>query len=553
MTAFAAKTSRELKVLEMLLKIRDVRVTFAQDHHVNSSGQRLDFSCPAIKDLYNTLAPRIVIQGGTQSFKSEFLVVDHLAAAFCGLSVFFVVPNFEHRDVFVQDRVDKCIDRVPEYKKLIKGRVADSKQLKTFGKGTIKYVGSNVLADFASYPASICYIDEMDYCDQNNLPYVDDRMQASIYKFKRVVANPTVSTEGVSKLFQESTQKEWAVPCSACGKLAVLDWFQVIVEEVRDTSGNVVDYSLRDKEWHIDAGRDIYCICPYCGGALLKDSPRGQWLAQANSPTGWEGFHLSMLCNSINSVQFMWSNFRQSIHNSIKMTRFYRSFLGIPYDEESSKLTDKLLDTCVEPGYNFIEQGDISFAPGEHNECAVSMGVDVGKYFDVRISKTEGRKRKALFIGKVATTDDLLQLIDKYGVQAVVIDSMPESRMVQEFQLLAPCPVWLVRVRGEGTDNIQTYDLENMRMNVDRTWLLDSSFSQIKSKMNVLPENFRSLLDGKYLEEMLSIVRKQVEDSRGNLRVEWTKGEDHSRFSDSYDMLAHNMMLGTNISSITVG
>ncbi len=112
--------NRELKVLEKLLEVKQARLNFALNHHRNTHDERMDFEhYPHVREIYNTTARELVLMGSVQSFKSEFVVIDHLACAYSGLSIFFVVPKYEMRNTYVQNRVDRCVQNVTEYKRIM--------------------------------------------------------------------------------------------------------------------------------------------------------------------------------------------------------------------------------------------------------------------------------------------------------------------------------------------------------------------------------------------------------------------------------------------------
>ena len=87
----------ELKALEKLLQIRDVRLSFALDHHLNTRGDRMDFGhYPHIRQLYESTSREIVLQGSVQSFKSEWAVIDHFPWPIAALVYFtsFLSMNY---------------------------------------------------------------------------------------------------------------------------------------------------------------------------------------------------------------------------------------------------------------------------------------------------------------------------------------------------------------------------------------------------------------------------------------------------------------------------
>jgi hypothetical protein len=541
----------DLLRFEKLLNIKKNRLDFAMNHHRNTRDEPMQFdSYPHIRDVYNSVSAEIVLQGSVQSMKSEWAVIDHFSAAFSGLSVFFVVPKYEARTTYVQNRINRAVENVPKYKEIIGNGFFDNVAMKSFGRGVIKYVGSNVLADFKEFPADMIVVEEVDECDSDNVEYALDRLRASPYQFKRYIGNPKISGRGINKYFMASDQREWFIPCKSCGEFHMLDWFAVVVAPVLDKVGNVITYHLLDTEW-VEGERDIRCICPSCGGELDRISTDGQWRPQSESAI--EGYHMSMLCSPINPVTMMWAKFQQAIHDPLRLQQFYNSYLGLPYKGVGHRVTENLLDSCVKEDFQFICEGGFAHAPEEHTFGPCSMGVDVGGNLDVRISESFEGSRRAVFMGKMKNLDEIDDLIKRYNVEICVIDSMPETQLVQDFQDRSNIDVWLCRYGSEGSDKKMTRVGKKRTIGIDRTTALDRAFSQMKSGSNVLPENFRSILKGAYVDEMCGPVRQTTEDSKGNIKYIWSKCKDHQRHCDVYDMLAFDLMDEMVIDNVSIG
>jgi len=557
--AFEGFSLRQIHALTKMIDVHDERLNFAVNHHVNTRGERMDFEhYPHVRELYNSTAFEMVLMGSVQSMKSEFCIIDHFAMASCGLSVFFVLPKFEMRNTYVQNRINRCVENVHEYKKIIGGGFFDSIALKNFGRGVIKYVGSNVLADFKEFPGDCLYVDEVDQCDKDNVEFALDRLRASRYQFKRYIGNPTIKGEGIHKYFLRSDQREWWVPCKQCGEYSELDWFAVVVQEVVDNQGNIVNYVLRDKEWHQGCRRDIRCICPNCGGELERASQEGEW--RANNPdAAMEGYHISMLCSELNSVAGMWERFQRAINDPGLLKQFFNSDLGLPYNAAGNRVTEALLDRCVEDEYQLQIRPNCAHIAADSHEGPCSMGIDVGANLDIRISSMEPKnRRKMVYAGKIRTVqhDEVFELMERYNVEKCVIDSAPELMLAQDIQdgaMMVNCEVWLCRYGQEGGDRKRTLNVIDRSMTIDRTEALDRSYSQLRTKRNILPENYASIMDGEYVSEMCNPVRQIEEDAKGNPRYEWTKGKDHQRHADTYDMLAHQLLQGAVLDEITVG
>lgn len=502
-----------------------------------------------------------ITDGYVVTHNSEFLIIDHLAAAAEGLSVFFVLPKVESRITYVQNRIDKRIREVPEYRRLMADGSFDNTLMKSFGRGTIKYVGSNVISDFKEFPADCMYVEEVDQCDPENVEYGRDRLRGSVYQFRKYVGNPTTKGVGVNMYFERSTKNVWHVPCPThgphCPGMIELDWFNTVIQQKLDDEGMPVDYTLMDESWKPNCGRDLRCVCPHCGDPIDRVGTGGLWVPK-NEESDIEGFLMTMLNSWENPLTEMLESWKDAWETGIGMQQFYNSFLGLPFTSESSRLTIAMLrrNAYVMEPYNFVLKKFCAHIESDRYDGKnnVSMGIDVGKKFDVRISEVlPSGSRRALFIGKVDSRSELLNLGVRYKVKCAVIDSGPEFRVVSDFQDEAPFYVWSCRYDSEGADKRTKKDRKIKMVLCDRTLMLDKTLSLIKSCKNVLPRNFEGIMSGEYAQEMTESVRQEESDKSGRVRFVWSKCKDHSRHADVYDMLAADMCKNTSLSGITVG
>jgi len=544
------KDKMALKRLDKMIQIRDLRVRFATEHHRTNKGTRLTFSNrPYLQDIYNTLAENLVIRASVQCGKSEMLIVDHFAFAAAGLDLFYVMPKYELRNRFVQNRVDKCIAYTPEYRKYTskaRNKVdLNNCSLKSFGDRSIIYAGSNTTADFREAPADAAFVDEMQECDLDNLQLLSDRMTDSDYKFRRWSGNPNYTDCNIDHEYLLSDQRVYNVPCKSCGKPDSLDWFQTVVEPLTDKSGTIYKHVLRDTEWRDGCGRDIHPICPKCGG-ILDRGVKGIWIPQ-NPNSSIEGYWISKMITGRTSYSSMWREFQDCVDSQTMLKWFYNSNLGLPFTSDGSRITPDVLDECalLEP---FVVSGIEGFALDRRHPGPCSMGIDVNKHLDVRISYPNNGNRDAKFIGRVHTFDDCHELIERYNVKQCVIDSGPDIHAIPEFQEAAKCDTWTCKYsQAEGRDGYPKYDSQSMRIVVDRTYLLDKAFADLRRQKNRLPMNYRDLLGGDYLAEMIAPMRQLVAMANGNNRFEWrcSSGSvrDDQRHADAYELLASEMIV----------
>ncbi|KKK86964.1 hypothetical protein LCGC14_2757970, partial [marine sediment metagenome] len=194
------------------------KLWFSLYHHVNvhNKPMRFDDRYRFLLPLYKSLPTNLAMEKAVQCGATELFVVSALEEAARGLRILYVQPNFDLRNKFVKDRLDRLLRSVPYYYYLLThalGGTTMSTGMKHFGKGLLNFVGSNTPGEFISYPADSLYIDEVDQCDVKNLELAPDRLDASDYKYDRQIGNPSIENWGIDAAYQESSQGEWIIKC----------------------------------------------------------------------------------------------------------------------------------------------------------------------------------------------------------------------------------------------------------------------------------------------------------------------------------------------------
>ncbi len=509
------------------IEVRKTQLKFVTTFHRNTRGDPLEFvDHYGLKQIYYDPSPILAMQSSVQDGKTDYLVTYAMACLANGLNVFHILSKYDARNAFVADRIDPLIEEIVEYRRMLRGsagkRMSDSKTLKHFGKGTWKFVGSNVSADFKDFPGDVLIGDEVDEFDMENFPKAPDRLEASPYKFERYACNPTIEDYGINEMFKKGKQYEMCQRCPSCEKYRKLDFFECVVEPITDSEGEVIDYVMRDG---VEASNSY--VCHVCSTPLDADDWR--WIAM--NPKGpYSSYHISKLMNRKVSPITLFHQFMEVRANETKLMRFYNSILGIPYTAEGSRVSESLLKAC----------SLLPRMPQKLTKGYATMGIDVGVMYDVRISLIKNERRYAIYIGKVKTTKELHELVKRYRVRCAVIDAMPETREAKNFQDDAKCDVWRCAFGGRDGKDIKGYTVneEDQTVRADRTFVLDSSLEDLRLKKNILPVHSLTLMDGEYKKEMTSIVRILEVDAAGNQRFKWTKAKDHQRLADAYDWLA---------------
>lgn len=172
-----------------------------------------------LKQIYFDNSDYIVVIKSTQNGISEWALSRSIGEAMTGRSVFYVFPTDKLVYRFVRNRFDKTMDATPFYQAQIKtGKVknTDSMSLKHLGAGAIAFVGSNSSSAFAEFPADTVLIDELDYCDQENIKMAWERLSQAEHKHEIKIGNPTIEGYGVDKEFADTCKYEWFLTCQ-CG------------------------------------------------------------------------------------------------------------------------------------------------------------------------------------------------------------------------------------------------------------------------------------------------------------------------------------------------
>ena len=97
----------EIRKYIRLFDLRDKRIEFATKYHVNTNGNNLVFDqrFKYMREIYESISPKIVLQSGTQLGKSDWLVCDFLASSYLGLSAMVCFPKMDFRARFVKEKV----------------------------------------------------------------------------------------------------------------------------------------------------------------------------------------------------------------------------------------------------------------------------------------------------------------------------------------------------------------------------------------------------------------------------------------------------------------
>ena len=204
-------------------------------------------------------------------------------------------------------------------------------------------------------------------------------------------------------------------------------------------------------------------------------------------------------------------------------------------DRERLKVTNKLLDACIRDyDYGVVKSPDY---------CSMGVSVGTSAFYVVISELDEDRRpgheiRKVHFIGKVKEFSELDQLMAKYRAHVCVISAQPEPHLVQRWRKQPHHGhVYIAELLNDGFSK-PDWPKWTGRVTVDRTFLLNSAYDEIRERRLWLPGHAASIDNGEFYAQVKAPSR--VRDlTSGELRFRWTEtgALDHYRYAHAFDHL----------------
>lgn len=501
---------------------RDFPVYFnALRYHRTHKGKRIDFvNNRWAVDVYLDEHPFQVFIKSTQNGITEYLTCRDFTRASKARNVFHVLPNDQILQRYVHERSDKSIANTPHWRAMSKSGT-DSVHLKQIGPGTIAYVASGSASQFTEFAADDIVIDELDRCDQENTTMAPERLSFSDSPTQLWVSNPTIVGYGIDEMFSDTDQLHWHIKCE-CGATTHPDFFKNVVREV-----DAGAYAVIDPDW--SPGHDAHMVCDKCGKPWHKNQA-GLWIPH-NPGALRRGRHLSKLFTARTTIGEIIQNFIDAESDDTKMTRFYNADLGLAYTAPGAKITEAMLDDCI----------DATRKQGVRPADGVCVaGIDVGVYFHVFVGHiAAGQAGMTLVdVQAVRTAEEVIDLLVRYRVRCYVIDAMPETR--ESRRIASRLPGGFICYFSKGKND----QIQGNRLTTDRTQSLDNVKAAVVLQSLRLPVNARSIPD--YYAHMTASTRVFDEDANaGEGGYDWKEGSkaDHYFLATAYGFMAGRLLV----------
>ena len=490
---------------------------------------------PWCRAMHDTDAETVVGMKAAQMGYTEvalnktFYTIDML-----GKSVLYVLPAATpDASDFSTSRFDPAL----EMSKHINNLFSDVKNIghKRAGNANLFVRGSRSRSQLKSLPVALAIADELDEMVQENVALIPERMSGHFEKQFFLISTPTIENLGIHRYFRDSTQDHFFFRCPMCGKLITLEYPRNIVI----TADNPQDQAILDS----------HLICHECEGVLEHNQKR-EWLKESNcqwvssySDRMTRGFHVNQMYSfTIKPYEFAMQALKAQT-NATDEQEFFNSKIGLPHEVEGARVTDEDLEKCTQQGHKMTQ------GPAPEGSL-VTMGVDVGKWIHVEISRwwLKGGVStpdmnimsmcQVLRATKVQHFEELDQLMKDYPVHFCVIDAQPERRKSLEFAQRFWGHVKICYYgAGISGKTVREHAEEEHAITVDRTSWLDMSLGRFRRKNIKLPYD----IPHEYKEHIKTLVRIYEKDKEGNPVGRYVKGDhdpDHYAHARNYCELA---------------
>jgi len=487
---------------------------------------KLDFNrYPFQRELYDTpgaMAKEAVVKKATQVGVSTYLlrwVMWHCDVR--ATDSLYVFPKRQQMYDFSDARVKAAILASPYLSKRIPVGDVNNKGLKKIGRGHLYARGSESKHDLDAVPADILALDEYDTLRQENIPDAERRISGSLDGKTRRVGVPSIPGYGIDRAFNRTDQRFWMVKCERCG------------EQQTPSYANIEEGTPVNDEWP-----DAHLVCTKCRKPL--DVLGGEWVAK-HPDRLVRGYHMPRLIvahadiPTIVAAHYKTNAYERQVH--------FNKDLAEAWAPAEGRLTDAAIEAATR---------DLpAIADPYSGGSLVTGGVDVAttRNLNVRISLHHEPKRKGggdpyktpLFVGEVESFGQVGELMDRYSVNILCIDHLPEGRLARQLAERFPGRIYLARF---GTHNeVMKVEPEMRAVSVQRTPAIDATFDAIRQQRNLLPSPETRPTD--YVEQLQALTRVQEENEKGQMKVEYVNGGqpfDHA-MAEVYDMLAKEVFL----------
>ena len=429
---------------------------------------------PFMVTIMNTKTDREMLMTGRQVAKSttiSAIAVSELAANPFWRSL-YVAPRNDQVSQFNNDKLQPMIVNSP----LIKENYVDSRcVMQTFSKeftnGSMMYLRScyHTADGIRGISANSVYIDEVQDIIIDNIPVIEECTARKNPKRMVFCGTPKTFDNCIQKLWDQTSQHYWAVPCRHCGH-----WNVPLAKDNIGTEGP---------------------ICAKCKQPI--DIQDGEYVAK-HPGVPFIGYHVSqaMICG-VPTTGIPWSRLVEKMNNPLySESKFYNECLGFSYDNGAKLLIEADVLACCDKQRQTMDVNRIAEWGMYTVVAAVDWGVLGGNTHTVLTIGGLDRngKLRVLYAKKypvdqdpLAQIENIISIIRKAGVALVVADrgggSLANSTLRRH---LPQMPVHEIEYKARVTAGMQ-YNAQSRSWVTDRTRAMAGVILDIKNQNMIFP------------------------------------------------------------------
>lgn len=365
-----------------------------------------------------------------------------------------------------------------------------------------------------STPADYIIRDERDLFEDSMVRMTKDRLQNSKIAKEVDLGTPTIPDYRISKIFNDSDQRYWMIPCSACNE------YTCIVLEFPN--------SIRYKD------EEPYFACIKCGKEI---NPRdGEWVSKypKRHAHGWLVSHFITPNIKLRKVMSRWEKDQQEGN----IGEFYNGVLGLPYVAEEDALNHSDVYACCG---NNVMRTDISIGQ-------TALGADIGKHYHHIVigEKIDSKRARIIYMVRVQGFGAIHDLVKKYNVKSAVIDRRPYEESFENFQRQMSSGKNRTRVYGaqyvDRQKSFKKTDEKTGTYSLLRTQMFDITHAWVKNKELEIPRKCAEV--DEYVKQMCNCAKVlETNPETGDRTFRYRRrgdGNDHYRSATNYLWLALN-------------
>lgn len=283
----------------------------------------------------------------------ELILGYHIEHKPCG--IMYVMPTEKDAKGLIDEKIDPFLRDNKNIGKKLKGykRRWDFLQ---FDGGFCNITSASSSSAVHGHSVRVAIMDECDqYQKTDTFQLIDKRTTSFTNKLVLTFGTPEKSHNLMYTRFKKGDQREWYMPCPSCGHF---HYYQL--EDVK--------YDEKDIE------NTVHLECPNCSYEIneieRKEMIRnGKWMATAKPELSYiASFHLNQIASPFAHLRDLVVAYEESKGNEELTARFYRAYLGLPYDIGVGER--KNIDSLIRN----IKQYDKLSIPNDVEE--ITIGVD---------------------------------------------------------------------------------------------------------------------------------------------------------------------------------